>query len=31
VVAVALAPTYHEGGDAFALTLGGVLHRLERG
>jgi hypothetical protein len=30
VVAVSLTPTYHEGGDAFALTLGGVLHRLER-
>jgi hypothetical protein len=30
IVAVALAPTYHEGGDAFALTLGGVLHRLVR-
>lgn len=30
VVAVALSPTYHEGGDAFALTLGGVLHRLVR-
>lgn len=28
VVAVALSPTYHEGGDAFALTLGGVLHHL---
>lgn len=31
VVAVGLSPTYHEGGDAFALTLGGVLHRLVRG
>lgn len=31
VVSVALSPTYHEGGDAFALTLGGVLHRLSRG
>ncbi len=31
VVAVSLTPTYHEGGDAFALTLGGVLHRLDRG
>jgi photosystem II stability/assembly factor-like uncharacterized protein len=30
VVAVTLAPTYHEGGEAFALTLGGVLHRLRR-
>ena len=30
VVAVGLSPTYHEGGDAFALTLGGVLHRLVR-
>ncbi|MGH2354954.1 MAG: WD40/YVTN/BNR-like repeat-containing protein, partial [Chloroflexota bacterium] len=30
VVAVALSPTYHEGGDAFALTLGGVVHRLAR-
>ncbi|MGI8424484.1 MAG: hypothetical protein ACR2NO_10305 [Chloroflexota bacterium] len=30
VVAVVLSPTYHEGGDAFALTLGGVLHRLVR-
>ena len=30
VVSVALSPTYHEGGDAFALTLGGVLHRLVR-
>lgn len=31
IVAVVLSPTYHEGGDAFALSLGGVLHRLERG
>lgn len=31
IVAVALSPTYHEGGDAFALSLGGVLHRLARG
>jgi hypothetical protein len=31
VVAVSLTPNYHEGGDAFALTLGGVLHRLDRG
>jgi photosystem II stability/assembly factor-like uncharacterized protein len=31
VVSVAISPTYHEGGDAFALTLGGVLHRLVRG
>ncbi|HEV2126251.1 MAG TPA: hypothetical protein VGW38_26140, partial [Chloroflexota bacterium] len=30
VVSVVLSPTYHEGGDAFALTLGGVLHRLVR-
>jgi hypothetical protein len=30
VVGVALAPTFHEGGDAFALTLGGVLHCLRR-
>ncbi|MDQ3699615.1 MAG: hypothetical protein M3442_01700, partial [Chloroflexota bacterium] len=30
VVAVSLAPTYQDGGDAYALTLGGVLHRLER-
>jgi photosystem II stability/assembly factor-like uncharacterized protein len=30
VVSVGLSPTYHEGGDAFALTLGGVLHRLVR-
>ncbi len=28
VVAVPLSPTYSEGGEAFALTLGGVLHRL---
>jgi photosystem II stability/assembly factor-like uncharacterized protein len=30
IVSVALSPTYHEGGDAFALTLGGVLHRFVR-
>ncbi|MBI3971341.1 MAG: hypothetical protein HY332_08625 [Chloroflexi bacterium] len=30
IVSVALSPTYHEGGDAFALSLGGVLHRLAR-
>jgi hypothetical protein len=31
VVAAAVAPNYHMGGPAFALTLGGVLHRLVRG
>jgi hypothetical protein len=30
VVSVGLSPTYSDGGDAFALTLGGVLHRLVR-
>jgi photosystem II stability/assembly factor-like uncharacterized protein len=30
VVSVGLSPTFNEGGDAFALTLGGVLHRLVR-
>ena len=30
IVGVGLSPTYHEGGDAFALSLGGVLHRLVR-
>ena len=30
VVSVALAPDFAEGGTAFALTLGGALHRLVR-
>ena len=30
VVSVALAPDFADGGTAFALTLGGVLHRLNR-
>jgi hypothetical protein len=30
IVSAPPSPTYHEGGDAFALSLGGVLHRLIR-
>lgn len=30
IVAVALSPTYAEGGEVFSLSLGGVLHRLVR-
>ena len=30
IVSVAVSPTFHEGGDAFALSLGGTLHRLVR-
>jgi photosystem II stability/assembly factor-like uncharacterized protein len=30
IVNAALAPNFHEGGDIFALSLGGVLHRLVR-